>query len=166
MITLRPLKISDLDMMKEWMTDEDVTSFFRFNQYDEKKVMNFIEHSLVDEHNKHFAITDEGDEYIGTISLKNIDTVNFHAEYAIVIRKRYWGKSIGESASLLLFEYAQKIGLHKIYLNVLFSNNSAIRLYEKLGFEKSGVYKDHLLRNGHYLDLFYFEKILGGTHAL
>lgn len=166
MITLQSLKLSDLDLMKEWMLDKEVTRFFRFSSYEESKVVDFIKQSWTDAHNKHFAIRDESDTYLGTISLKNIDEINHHAEYAIVIRKNFWGKGIGKQASQLLIDYALQIGLHKVYLNVLASNETAIQLYLSLGFEKAGVYRDHLYRSGQYYDLIYFEKILGGNYEL
>ena len=166
MIQLRTLSLDDLPLMKEWMMDKEVTQYFRFNGYDESKVTQYIKDSLVDTQNKHFAIVDANNIYLGTISLKNIDLVNKHAEYAIVLRKAFWGKGVGKQASLLLIDFAKQIGLHKIYLNVLSTNTSAIQLYEKLGFRKSGVYKDHILRDGRYHDLDYFEKIMGGNYEL
>lgn len=146
--------------------DKEVTQYFRFNGYDESKVTQYIKDSLVDTQNRHFAIVDANNIYLGTISLKNIDLVNKHAEYAIVLRKAFWGKGVGKQASLLLIDFAKQIGLHKIYLNVISTNTSAIQLYEKLGFRKSGVYKDHILRDGRYHDLDYFEKIMGGNYEL
>lgn len=146
--------------------DKEVTQYFRFAGYEESKVTQYIKDSLVDTQNRHFAIVDANNTYLGTISLKNIDLVNKHAEYAIVLRKAFWGKGVGKQASLLLIDFAKQISLHKIYLNVLSTNTSAIQLYEKLGFRKSGVYKDHILRDGRYHDLDYFEKIMGGNYEL
>lgn len=166
MITLRPLKIEDKVLMKEWMLDPEVTQFFRFNEFNDFKVTNFINNSINDVSNKHLAIINESDEYLGTISLKNIDLLNHHAEYAIVLRKKYWGKGIGKISTQLILDYAIQQGLHKIYLNVLKTNSSAIKLYTSCGFIESGVYKDHLLRNGIYYDLLYFEKILGNKNEL
>ena len=166
MIQLRTLSLDDLPLMKEWMMDKEVTQYFRFNGYNESKVTQYIKDSLVDTQNRHFAIVDANNTYLGTISLKNIDLVNKHAEYAIVLRKPFWGKGVGKQASLLLIDFAKQIGMHKIYLNVLSTNTSAIQLYEKLGFRKSGVYKDHILRDGRYHDLDYFEKIMGGNYEL
>ena len=161
MINLRPLQIKDKTLMKEWMTDSEVTKFFRFSSYNDAKVTQFIENSLNDSLNKHFAIVDSHDDYLGTISLKNIDLENKHAEYAIVLRKEYWGKGIGRLATHLILDYAEKVNLHKIYLNVLQTNISAIKLYKSCGFIESGIYRDHLYRDNKYYNLLYFEKIMG-----
>ena len=52
-------------------------------------MLEFI-HSASDvvEHGKslHYAITEDGGEYLGTISLKNLDLHAKNAEYAIVLR--------------------------------------------------------------------------------
>lgn len=162
MIYLRPLKLKDKSFMKEWMTDPDVIKFFRFSAYNDDKVTQYIENSINDPINKHFAIVDNNDDYLGTISLKNIDLENKHAEYAVVLRKKYWGKGIGRIATHLILDYAEKLKLHKIYLNVLQTNTSAINLYLSCGFVESGIYRDHLFRDKQYYNLLYFEKIMGG----
>ena len=166
MITLRHLKLEDRPFMKEWMLDPDVTQFFRFSTYDEDRVTQFILESQQNEQSRHYAIVDENDEYLGTISLKHIDFINLHAEYAIVLRKKVWGKGIGSLATSLILEQAQLLKLHKVYLNVLSSNTVAIRLYRRVGFVESGIYKDHLYRDHEFHDLLYFEKILGENDEL
>jgi diamine N-acetyltransferase len=76
--------------MYEWMTDPQITRFFRF---DASKIRlegckSFIENAQSDPNTVHFAIVDESNEYLGTISLKDIDREKKQAEYAISTRKR------------------------------------------------------------------------------
>lgn len=47
---------------------------------------------------------------------------------------------------------AREQGARKLSLRVLSSNRSAIRLYERLGFEREGLLADEFLINGHYVD--------------
>lgn len=86
---LRRLELRDAPFMLEWMHDETITCSFRypFAEMTLEKVKFFIQYSF-DEENQHFAITDDKDEYMGTISLKHISEMDHNAEYAIVTRKK------------------------------------------------------------------------------
>lgn len=163
MIGLRELRTEDASGMLDWLNDEEVNQYFSFSskEHDIDYAINYINKVKLDEKSKHFAIVDDQDEYMGTISLKNIDLDNKHAEYAIAIRKKFQGTGIGTRASQLIIEYAKsKLNLHKIYLTVLTSNKAAIYLYIKLGFKLSGIFKEHISKNGVYFDLEYYEIIL------
>ena len=85
---LRKLKTQDAQFMLEWMHDDSVIHYMRANfaamQIDD--CMNFIEESMYEKQNVHLAITDDNDEYMGTVSLKNI-LKEKNAEFAITIRK-------------------------------------------------------------------------------
>lgn len=162
-IHLRDLKPEDALGMLDWLNDESINQYFTFSNevHNIEYARNFIINANLDAKNKHFAIVDTQDEYIGTISLKNIDLNNKNAEYAIAIRKKYHGLGIGFQASQLLLDYARRVlALHKIYLTVLTDNEIAIHLYQKIGFRNNGLYSDHILKEDKYLDLSYFEIIL------
>lgn len=139
---LRKLLDKDIAFMLEWMRDKSITSNFKvdFSKYDEEKAKEFIRNSFTDIE-QHFAIVNEQDEYLGTISLKNISEKNKNAEYAIVMRKCAQGMGTAENATKELIKYAfEVLGLRKIYLNVLEDNRHAIGFYEKMGFVKEGTF--------------------------
>ena len=77
---LRRLEQKDAPLMLEWMHDETITCNFRypFAKMTLEKAKNFIKYSF-DEENQHFAITDDKDEYMGTISLKRISERDHNA---------------------------------------------------------------------------------------
>jgi len=96
---------------------------------------------------------DENDEYLGTISLKEIDFENENAEYAIVLRKKAQGKGIATEATRLVLDAAfNKYCIHRVYLTVLADNKSAIKLYERCGFKLEGEFREHLKINGKYVN--------------
>ena len=164
MIHLRRLEIKDAEGMHEWMNDSKVTEYFDLSETQKtmKSIQTFIKHCQIHQTSLHYAIVDESDTYLGTISLKNIHLKNKHAEYAIVLRKSAQGRGLGKQASELLIDKAfHELGLHKIYLNAITTNTIAIKLYEKLGFVRQGSFKDHLYLQGHYIDLYYYELLLG-----
>ncbi|MDO7975846.1 GNAT family N-acetyltransferase [Oceanotoga teriensis] len=155
-IRLRDLKISDIDYMREFVENDEISKNFVFTRYpySKEKMVSFIKSSWEDKNNVHYAITDENDNYIGTVSLKNINYIDKNAEYAIVIRKKYWGQKIALKATdKILFYGFNTLNLEKIYLNVLSNNVRAINFYKKYGFKKEGIFKNHIYHFGKYVDM-------------
>lgn len=52
----------------------------------------------------HFAIAEENDEYLGTISLKEIDLENQSPEYAIATRKKAQGHGVAKQVTGMLLK--------------------------------------------------------------
>lgn len=147
-IMLRKLEEKDVTGMLEWMHDEMVARNFRFDflSMTKEKALDFIANSFSEE-NQHFAIVDESDNYLGTISLKNISIFDSNAEYAIVLRRKFWGKKYAQKATAEILDYAfNTLKLHKVYLNVLDENIRANAFYKKCGFTFEGSFKDHINR--------------------
>lgn len=155
---LRRLEEKDAPFMLEWMHDDTINSNFQypFGEMTIEKVMDFIQHSF-DEENQHFAIIDENDEYLGTISLKHISQKDRNAEYAIVSRKKAQGTGVTRQATHELLRYAfEELELHKVYLNVLEDNVKARKFYEKCGFVQEGLAKDAVRIHGKYESLAWY----------
>ena len=156
---LRLLQRKDAAGMLEWMHDDEINKNFRFyaKEMTEEKAQKFIEDSHIDaahKRNIHLAIADENDEYLGTISLKNIDWEAKTAEYAISLRRMAQGKGIALDATQELIQYAFcTLGLNRIYLNVLPANQRAVHLYEKCGFQYEGTFRNHICIRGKIVSL-------------
>ena len=136
-VHLRPLEPKDAPFMYEWMTDPDITKFFRFEaaRITRESCEAFIEASSAQPNTVHFAIADENDEYLGTISLKDVDREKQQAEYAISTRKKAHGSGVALEATRLILQYAfEELGLKRVYLNVLVENGRANAFYRKAGF--------------------------------
>ena len=140
--------------MLEWMHDPEINQWFRFdaaNMTDER-ARDFIAGSF-SERDRHYAITDDSDEYLGTISLEEIDRENHHALYAVSMRSAYQGSGIAAEATELLLEIAfYELELERVYLNVLSDNTRAKRFYEKAGFHYEGCFRHHLQLRGEWRD--------------
>lgn len=156
---LRRLRKEDAEGMLEWMHDAEINCKFRFDaaSYTLEQAKDFIiqaEEAYNQGKTYHWAITEDGEAYLGTISLKGIDLENRNAEYAICLRKCAMGKGIAYEATGFVLEYAfSSLGLHRIYLNVLSDNKRAIHLYERCGFQFEGEWKEHLYLDERYHSL-------------
>ncbi len=158
-IRLRKLEKKDAVLMLEWMHDENCQKGFKKNMasYTLERVEEFCcsaasevkDRNVIS--NIHIAIVDEKDEYLGTVSLKNINFNDNNAEYAIVIRPSFQRKGIAYEASKKILKIGfEKYGLNKIYLTVFEDNIGAIFLYEKLGFVYEGTLRNHIFVNNVY----------------
>lgn len=134
---LRPLEKKDVPGMLEWMHDEESLEFFRFDTVHttEEQACLFVDGSF-SVTDRHYAIVDDDDSYLGTISLKNINLDKKSAEYAIVLRKSARGTGVAQCATKELLGIAfHEIGLTVVYLNVYVENLRAVNFYRKMGFQ-------------------------------
>lgn len=136
---IRKLMNKDKELMYEWMHDKDVTKFLNtdFSSKTIEDCEEFINNSITDL-NKNFAIVNDKDEYLGTVSLKNIDYYHKIAEMAITIRKCAMGKGYSKMAIDEIFEYGKKeLGLTRFYWYVKPSNTRAVKFYDRYNFKRT-----------------------------
>ena len=160
MIHLRELRPEDAPLMLEWMHDSLVQRGFQkdMSSMTIEDARQFCANSKITDivsegQSLNFAFANELDEYLGTISLKDISLVNKTAEYAISMRRAAWGQGNALEASKLLLDKAFcEYGLHRVFLTVFADNDRAIHLYEKCGFKKEGQLRKHIYKDGKYVD--------------
>ena len=133
---LRELQPRDAQPMLEWMHDPFVVEKLQTN-FAAKTIedcYSFIANSK-DANNIHLAITDDNDEYMGTVSLKHITADT--AEFAITICKYAMGKgySIWAMNEILKMGF-EKYGVRDIYWCVATDNLRALRFYDKNQFQR------------------------------
>lgn len=151
---LRMLDEKDADGMLEWMHDPKVYQYFRFpcEETNKERAVEFIHNAqmqFVKGDNRHYAIADDEDNYLGTISLKDIDMQSLNAEFAISMRSAAQGQGMATEATKELLRIAfEEIGLQRVYLNVISDNERAVHLYEKCGFVYEGEFRNHIKIRG------------------
>ena len=137
---LRMLKISDAPRMLEWMHDENVVGQLRgdFKSKTINDVEAFIKSAQNDQKNVHLAISSDGDEYMGTVSLKNIDLFFQRAEFAISIRSDAMGRGYSWYGMEEIIKKAfEEYHLEAVYWCVSRKNARAIRFYDKHNFHET-----------------------------
>ena len=68
-----------------------------------------------------------------------------------------WSKGIGTTVIDHVVTYAfQQMNLRKIRAEVLATNLSARKLFDKLGFKTEAILREYKYRNGQYLDFHVF----------
>jgi RimJ/RimL family protein N-acetyltransferase len=106
-----------------------------------------------------FAVKDlQKKELIGVVGFENISWNNGTALIYIGIGgKKNRGCGYGEEALKLAIEFGfQELNFHRIQLTVLEYNEPAIKLYEKVGFKREGVYREFIHRDGRRYDMYLY----------
>ena len=132
-ISLRPISISDTDLIVRWRNTDAV----RLNMYDQRILTaeqhqyyyhSYIERGIISQY-----IIEVSNNAIGTIYYKKID--NLSAEVGLFIgEKNCYGQGIGKTVLNKLLSIIKKQGYKKVILKVKRDNCRALRLYLHSGF--------------------------------
>lgn len=99
-----------------------------------------------------FIIMFDG-EKVGYFRTSNHDKENRSMYLGADLHKDFRGKGIAyESYRQFIPILGKEFNLHKISLEVLATNERAIKLYEKIGFIHEGVKRDEINKNGVWVD--------------
>ena len=159
-ITLREYRISDLDNIRQWVNDPEITNtlsdvfLYPHSKNESEVFLNMIMEGKSSI--KSFVIAEKDSlEYIGQIDLFKIDWKNRFAILAIVIGgKEYLGKGYGSEAIRVLLKFAfEELNLNRIELDVYDYNVRAQKCYLKCGFKEEGRMRQKLFRDGQYRDV-------------
>ena len=134
-VILRPLKIEDLPKVNQWRNDLELI-----------KLTQGIR----------FPKTKESGEFIGMISLNNIDYISGTATWGFIIGDiNYRGKGYSKEITNLFFDYAfNMLNLRKLWGYMIEGNEGAKKMHERLGSIYEGVLKKHIFYDGKFNDVY------------
>jgi RimJ/RimL family protein N-acetyltransferase len=160
--TLRAIEREDLDALWRWYNDPEVMYFwaepYKTMSRDELESRYGGGLSASTGRAHWLLITTRDDqgrgETIGRIGYVDLDRRNRHTEIAMMIGERaYWGRGYGSDALIAYLGYLfHELNLLKVWLRVEAFNPRAQRAYEKCGFRRDGVFRDHTFLGGTYYD--------------
>lgn len=156
---LREVRLEDVnENYYRWMNDPDVTRFLesRFYPHSLESLRQFVTGKQGDRNNVFLAIVlHDGDRHIGNIKLGPIDWIHRLGEIGILIgEKDCWGKGYASQAICLLADYAfNRLDLYKLTAGCYGNNEGSTRAFEKAGFVREGVRKEHFFCDGTRVDL-------------
>ncbi|PKK38523.1 hypothetical protein BWI96_01770 [Siphonobacter sp. SORGH_AS_0500] len=157
MIQVREIITEDVPVINQWRNDPEVMQYLtnQFRYIGLEADRNWF--AYYQQHRNEavrLAILDEG-TLVGTVQLTQIDRMNQQAEYSIMIgEKNHQSKGLGRQATQAILKHGfLDLNLHRIYLTVLTDNERAIRLYESIGFQREGIYRKSLFKNGQFVDV-------------
>ena len=140
-LTLRQLEERDIEMVRQWRNDPQVSDYMAFRGHISRQQQTEW-FKAVNNENNHFFIIELAGTPIGLCELKKIDWTERTAEGGIFIKDEQFRNSVhGVASVVLLCEYGfGELGLARIYAQILDENARAIRFNTMLGYQ--------LLRSG------------------
>lgn len=157
-IVLKSIQSEDLPLLFEWINERE--QIINNSSY---KPVSAVEHQewfhAIQQRKDMFIFgiySLESKKLIGSCQLHSIQTVHRNAELQIRIGDvQERGRSYGTDALKLLLDFAFKdLNLHRVYLHVFSSNDTALHVYKKLGFTHEGTLRQSAFINGNYVDVF------------
>ena len=82
------------------------------------------------------------------------------ADLSVYVERRWRGKGVGRQLLERLVELARGIGYHKLVLATFPFNPSGVALYERVGFQRVGVYREQGQLDGRWVDVLLMDKLL------
>ena len=157
-VFLTALNKSSLEQLRAWRNDPSLRKYFReYKEISDAMQENWYNNRVLNNNNQvDFEIHDlETKSLIGHCSLNYISWTNRTAEFGIYIGdEKFRGGGYGSDSLRVLMDYAFKtLNLNRVWCEV-FSNNSSIDVYRKIGFVDEGKLRNHHYENGEYLDCY------------
>lgn len=133
------------------LTVEQEKSFIRAKETDDRELM---------------LLAFDGERHVGNCSVMAAGGFARQAhrcEVAIALYQEYCGRGIGRKMLEMALDVASQMGYEQAELDVVSTNEAAIRLYEKLGFKQYGIFPHSMkYKDGSYADCVWMMKELSG----
>lgn len=158
-IRLDVLREEDMPSLSQWYQDGDFARQLELHpvipRSQKQLTEEWVEQAQKSNTMYAFAIrTISQDEFIGMTELAGIQWSHGNSWVGLAIAPAFQNQGYGRETMELILRFAfHELNLHRIQLMVFGYNERAIKLYEKLGFQREGTYREFLKRDGQYFDV-------------
>lgn len=161
---LRHWRDADLPLLQQWRNDVPLQAqlLARARGSDEAAVRRWLAERAAPPRSLLFVIADaDADVAIGYLQVVDIDAEDRRGELGICLGPQDQGRGRGTAALQVAMELLRREhGLRKINLRVRSDNERALRCYERLGFQRCGVWRQHVFVEGAWRDVVLMERFL------
>lgn len=152
----------DLTHVMSWVNDPSVMGYFANHEKpispdDELRYLTTLAVSNTD---RVFSVfdddgTDDGDggRYLGQCSINQIHWPSKNGRIFLALCANAQGKGYAPRILAALIDQAKGLDLHKLWLIVREESTRAIAKYEKVGFVREGLLRDHYRVHGVYYNM-------------
>lgn len=154
-VELRPLTAADSARLLRWRNSPEVAAYM------------YTDHQISPEEHARWFAGIEGDARraywiiemdgapVGLANLYDIDRRNGRCAWAYYLAEpQVRGKGVGSFVEYLMIETVfGEFGLHKLWCEVLASNEAVWKLHESFGFRQEARLRDHVVKNGELQDV-------------
>lgn len=153
-VALRPIEESDLEQLRKWRNDPELRQRTReWKALTSQDQARWFERITSAGRSDHMFIVMHNNTAIGVIGLCGWNMHDRHAEISFYVGDtENRGKGYMISALTLLIDWGFRQGLHRIWAEVYAFNIPSVKLLEKLGFVIEGTQREHVFRDGQFVD--------------
>lgn len=155
MIRLRPMELTDKDMVRHWRNLDEVSRYmYTDHQITPEEHEKWLESTLRDPSKLYWIIGYEGAD-VGVANLYDVDPRNRRCCWAFYIADpNMRGRAIGGFVEYAVLEHVfENLKLHKLCCEVLAPNRTVLALHEKFGFVQEGYFGEHIFKGGQFVDV-------------
>ena len=162
-IKLREILMEDAEYFALYVNNENIIKNFRDafpRPYRVNDAVEFFTKCLAKERPENLIKEADG-HCIGEIGYdRQSDVERYSAEIGYWIAEPYWNKGIMTDIINRFAQYVfENTDIIRLYANVFEPNKASIKALEKAGFEKVGLMKKAVFKNGKFVDMVMLEKI-------
>lgn len=161
LITLRKLRRSDADSIQRHANDRDIARFlpllpFPYTLHEARKWITLTPRLAREDKAYNLGIEDvESGEIVGMIGLRNINRQDRNAEVGYWIGKSFQRRGYAKEALWLVLKFAfTDLRLARVYAVVHQKNVASVRLLDRIGFVREGVWRKASLMNRRWYDVY------------
>ena len=164
-LRLAPLTAADATYLYPVMGDPEVMAYWDVPEIDDPDMVGAIVAGQVagmaDGRAVYWAMrTLDGDEFVGSCDLSEIDRWHRRAEVGFMLGREAWGQGYALEAVRTVIAFAATSGLRKLTARTHLGNRRSEALLEKLGFTEEGLLRGHILKDGERRDCRVFGLLL------
>ncbi len=164
-ITIRAIEPADVHLLYGWENDLEIWKIsytqVPFSKFVLEEFVNSLQDIYTIKQLRLMINSTENGETVGCIDLFEFEPQHNRCGIGVFINKNYRNNGFAEEAISLIKEYCFKIlYLHQTYVHVDVSNTASLSLFEKAGFEKSGIKKQwHKTGKSTFEDVYFLQCI-------
>lgn len=157
-LLIRCLRMDDAAAMLEILSDEETVRYWgRPIMTQLKQAQDYTRENLrwmEDGHCLYWGIEEKtSGKMIGTCTLFKLDSNNQRGEIGYLLNREFWHQGFMSEALECVIAYAfTAMKLHRLEADTDPENAASIRILERFGFEREGLFRDRWLVNGVWCD--------------
>ncbi|MDL2322884.1 GNAT family N-acetyltransferase [Bacteroidales bacterium OttesenSCG-928-A17] len=162
-ITLRALEPEDLDVLYKWENDSRLwQNGSTLTPYSKFALRDYLENSLQDIFQSRqlrlMVEEKQSKKPVGTIDLYDYDPIDQRAGIGILLDEDFRNLGYGTETLHLIADYAFRfLLLNQLYAYVPLSNQASVKLFDKCGYEHSGILKSWVKTPEGFEDVYFMQ---------
>lgn len=156
-VLLRPVTVDDVPALTPMFRDPEtarLTGGHGLQTFDEDRLREWYGTRRDQDARLDLAVVERATgNVVGEVALNEWDPANESCSFRVCLVPGTVGRGLGTEATRLIVGYGfERLGLHRISLEVYSVNPRARRVYQKVGFVAEGVLRDALAWRGERVD--------------